>query len=284
MGIKKTTDVMIGNSKVRIASEMYNSSDELVRELKNRHTIHDGYEVTNAKIAKKSDFYGVSSYNEAMELMRLGYQPTVDKLKISLKTSPQMGESKRVKFENNIYGFAPIVPLAMMGNPNSMINATIKPMKYKVIDVYYDISVHYGISTNKVVQAGQILLSTVLDLERQGYKFNLYAVQGFAGMSSKRIDVLCIKIKSSDRPFDIKRMSFPLTHPAMFRVVGFDWQGKSPITEYNGPGRGMTISDKFQKRAEELFRGSFGKNAVYIPCARMIGKTGDALKNMLIQK
>ena len=264
--------------RFKVNLELYGSAQEVVRDCQKRTVRGDGYEDMRTENIH-DDWHGVNNYDEALRLMETGYQPTVDKLKSALKANV-FGEQKRIKFENNVHGFVPIVPLAMKGVPNSMVNMTMKPIKAKVVDVYYDITDSCGTSIQTMTKSGQKLLGAIIELEKQGYKFNLYAIQSYT--DSRGADVLCVKIKSSNAPLDIKRMSFPLTHPAFFRVIGFDWQGKCPIARYIGYGRGHALTREItDKEASEMIRQLFGKNAIYIAGKRIKDKDEDYIKEVL---
>ena len=263
--------------KYAVSIESYRSAQEVVEDCKNR-TIHD-YEDMSQKDMNR-DWYGVNSYNEALELMRTGYQPTVEKLQVALKANV-LGSRKRTSFQNEVHGFAPVVPLALKGVPNSMVNMTMKPIKCKVVDVYYDMTTNCGTDPETIIECGQKLLGTIIELEKQGYRFNLYALQSYT--NSERADMVCIKIKSSDKPIDIKRISFPLTHPAFFRVIGFDWQGKSPAATYIGSGRGCALTYSMSDaEAKELAKKVFGDNAVYIACNSIKHKQEEYIKEVLV--
>ena len=226
----------------------------------------------------RPSFHGVSSYTEALNLMRNGYQQTVDRLQVAMKGNFK-GEIKRFRFENQVYGFAPVVPLAIKGIPNCMIDMKMRPMKSKVIDIYYDITVNFGYTSEQIIQCGQKILGAIVDLEKQGFRFNLYCLIGFCGSNSG--DFLCVKVKDSDKPFDLKRVSFTLTHTAFFRVMGFDWQDKSPIARYRH-ARGMALNDVLVfNRAQELIRKIFGEHAIYISCQEINYKSDEHIREVL---
>lgn len=260
---------------VDVKAEIYNSAKELVYDNRHRPVRISDYDVIGRGI--RSEFHGVRSYDEAYELLATGYQSVVGKLKEELKV--RGNESPRFVFVNDIQGFLPVIPLALKGVPNCMIDTRIKPMKAKVIDVYYDMTANRDRDTEDFVRAGKLLLSAILGLEKQGYKINLYAIQSYwdcHNYAHRSIDILCVKVKSSNSPLDIKRMSFPLAHPAFFRVVGFDWQSKSPITRDIGYGRGRGIIHDFsQENCEKIIKTIFGNNAFYIAGAKLIDREYD---------
>lgn len=259
--------------------ESYASIDEMVRDCKTRKVLISEYGGLEKKKHLDKSWTGVSTYAEALELLRVGYQPTVEKLKVAYKGGA-MGVQKRIKFQNEIQGFAPVVPLALKNVPECMINMTMKSIKCKVIDVYYDTGVSSYVTPEEVIKAGQKLLGTIISLEKQGYRFNLYSVNSFAGSSDA--DILCVKIKSSDKPIDLKRISFPLTHPAFCRVIAFDWQAKSPIAKDRGYGRGKPLRCCVEREVRKEFsHQAFSDNAVYLECSEIIDENEEYIKEVL---
>lgn len=239
--------------------EFFNSAFEVYESCRHRRiTDNEFNDMTTHDIG--DGWEGVKSYDEALKYLRNGYQPTVDKLKTGFKVKDP--GQKRISFANNIVGGSPIVPLAMKGLPNCMVDTKMKRIKCKVIDIYYDITCNCGTSPETIIENGQALLEMMLGLEYAGYRFNLYAIQSYT--DSKNADMLAVKIKSSNQPLDLKRISFPLTHPAFFRVIGFDWYSKFPKGTYRfGYGHGMTYEFNHEE-ASKLIKEIFGANAVYI--------------------
>jgi hypothetical protein len=278
MSTIKEMALKLGGRTFKVKVEKYSTAYEVVQDLEKRAVRHKIYDMKEKEI--DLEFHGVKSYGEALELLRTGYQPTVEKLQTALKANV-LGNGKRVAFENNVHGFAPVVPLALKGVPNSMINATMKPIKCKVVDVYFDLGVTCCITSEQIIEAGQKLLGTIIELEKQGYRFNLYALQAFSDY--RDADVLCVKVKSSDKPLDIKRISFPLTHPAFFRVIGFDWQSKSPITRDRGSGRGQALVRNIgSKEQAEFGKKVFGDNAIYLSCEMIVNEKEEYIKEALV--
>lgn len=275
--IRNKTVKLNGKSKLNVNVETYMSAQEMVEHSKTRKITDSRFHDKTQSGQCRKDWDGVDSYEEALDLLKTGYQPTVEALGKAIKASKN-GVQKRIQFENNVHGFAPVVPLALKGVPNSMINMTMKPIKCKVIDVYYDMVMSSSTDPETIIKNGQKVLGAILDLEKQGYRFNLYAVQTYS--ESDSVDMVCVKIKSSDKPFDLKRMSFPLTHPAFFRTIGFDWYSKCPVAKYRyGYGRAIAYDlDAKQKKvfAEQLF----GEGAIYISCAQISAKDHDELKEV----
>ena len=257
----------------RFHIEKYDSAIEVVEKCNSRErTDSNFHDMKNHNI---SNWHGVKSYEQALDYMKNGYQPTVDSMRGIFKAN-RNGEGTRFSFQNQIQGFAPVVPLALKGVPNCMVNMTMKPIKAKVIDIYYDMTASCSVDSDDIIKAGQTLLGTVIEMERQGYRFNLYAVQSYTDSTSA--DMLMVKIKNASQPLDLKRISFPLTHTAFFRVIGFDWYSKVPDGKYRcGYGCALTHSIS-RKKAEEYFKEMFGKNALYFSAKEIIGGGKDYVK------
>lgn len=265
--IRKEKKVTLSRDTLELHAEFYDNANDVVNDCRTRPLRHSDY---NVGTSFRKSWEGVDSYDEALTLLKDGYQSAVESFRGELKAT-STNYTPRFKFSNDVYGFAPIVPLAINGIPTCMNNMTLRPIKAKVLDVYYDIGVIAKYTPEDIIKAGKSVLGTIIELERIGYRFNLYAVQSYYGPSQKAIDFLCVKVKSSNTPIDLKRMSFPLVHPAFFRVIGFDWQGKSPITRYVGGGRGKDFAtQRGSDEVKAIVNEMFGNTACYISAAKVI--------------
>lgn len=274
--IKKTISTS-GHWRYSVNIERYESAQEVVKHCQERPMTSSMF--TDKSKASFGSWEGVKSYDEALDLLKNGYQPTVDALKDTVKAN-KLADGKRISFMNDIQGFAPIVPLALKGVPQSMVNMTMKPIKCKVIDVYYDMTTNCGTDSETIIENGQKLLGAIMALESQGYKFNLYAVQTYS--DEQGVDMLVVKVKSSNTPIDLKRMSFPLTHTAFFRVIGFDWYSKTPNGKYrSGYGKALRFTMRDSKEINEFASQVLGKNALLISGRHIQERSDEYIKEVL---
>ena len=250
--------------------ELYNSAQEMANDLETRQRTSDSFK---SDPYEERRFVGASR-EETYKMLREGYQPVVDAMKSKMKITAS-GNNKRFKTFNDVVGFQPIIPNAIMGLPNAMVNSAMKPIKTKVIDVYYEMTVAAFTESKDLIKAGQKMLGAIMELESQGYRFNLYCTQGYYS-SSSGCDMVCVKVKSASQPMDLKRMSFPIAHTAFFRGIGFDWYSKFPIGTYR-PGYGHAIAnEKSQEQIQEEYRKLFGKSAYYFSATTIIKKKDEA--------
>lgn len=269
MSLTKYKTIKINGLTISARTEIYNSVTAFSNDLAYRSLIIPKYDIGRIASQIYGDWTGVNCYEEALDLLNKGYKPALDELKKTMKE--HLVDAPRVAFSNEVVGFAPVVPLVLNGVPKCMAGSCIK-RNGKVLDIYYDNTMPCGVTKEEMIDAGNALLKVLIKLEKQGYKFNLYAVESYCGREhhmfgndTKTADVLCIKLKGSDRPMDIRRISFPLTHPAFFRVIGFDWQGKSPITRDIGLDRGTSMYHHYTAQEQmAIAKSLFGPRAIYI--------------------
>ena len=267
MGKMYSREPKLDNKTYPVNIEYYNSANDVADDCQHRHLRSGGWHGPS----DDSDWTGCESIDEAYELLRTGYEPVVEKLDREFKlANQQTREGKRISFKNNICGYAPVVPLAMQGVPNSMINMTMKPIKTKVVDIYYDMTANCGVDSDDIIQSGISILSVILDLEHQGYRFNLYSVQTYA--DSEDCDMLIVKIKDAKQPLDLRRMSFPMCHTGFFRLIGFDWYGKNPKSRYRSC-YGHEVRREFgHDEWKEFVKTTLGDTAVYLCCSKLVQK------------
>lgn len=260
---------------MEVKAEFYESAMDVYSDCSRRQITDSSFNDMAHK--DMGSFEGVKNYDEALQFLRNGYQPTVAKLKEKMSVKDR--SQKRISFQNNIVGASPIVPLALKGVPNCMVDMKMKPIKCKVIDVYYDMTCSCGTNSDDIIKNGQKMLGAILDLEHQGYRFNLYAIQTYSDFNS--VDLLAVKIKSSNQPLDLRRMSFPLTHTAFFRVIGFDWYSKFPKGEYrSGYGRGLGYILN-SKEIKGFSSKMFGDNAIYFAGKNILHQNEEYIKEVL---
>ena len=278
---EKTIDLKGKNyskKDISIRSETYSSVNSFASDLLRRPYRFRDYDMKHPNSDHEDGYKAcnISSYEEMLELLKNGYTPLVNKLR--RVTKEYAIKAPKVRFANGVAGFTPVVPNALKNLPNSMVSSAISNTG-KVLDVYYNNSMTWGYSAEDFLDAGERLIRSLVDLEKQGYRFNLYACSFFVlnrgfldgqGLNehhhNEEIDILAVKIKSSDKPLDLKRMSFPLSHPGWFRVAAWDWQGQSPITRHFGKCRGTSIRAGFRsdEAISAIIRSIFGDRAIFI--------------------
>lgn len=150
-----------------------------------------------------------------------------------------------------------------------MINTRMKPIKSKVIDVYYDKSCGCGTDSEDILKSGLKIVSALIDLELKGYRVNLSVL--YSSFDDGEGDIMCVKVKDARQPFALQRMMFPIVHTGFFRSIGFDWYERCPTSTYRcGYGRGIGHDDVFKKKRKDYVKTMFSEHAVLFSVAEIL--------------
>lgn len=263
---------------------------DTVLEMANINQKRDQNEAWKGKGLRKDGvdegFCGVSSYEEAYKLLSGGWELGTKKISSMVDKVTKQGMKARTQFFNNVQGFIPNVPLSLMNVPNCMVDAKRSKLKSKVVTLVYDNSASCAVSSEEMIKAGKNIVEAVINLEMSGYRVNVKVSSSFCDPSKKRIDLALATVKRDSQSLNLKKMMFPLSHPAWFRVVGFDWEDKSPVTaDHYISGRGYCISvlekdgNVSQRDLEELL----GENVVFIDY-NLASKGAEEIENKLTSK
>ena len=260
-------EIRIGKkSPYKINIETYDSTAELVAQNARRKITSSKFKDVK-KTSFSSDFEGCRDYDEACSLLRDGWTSGVARLQ---KAIGEVRPPRRKAFEFRVdaCGFAPIVPSALLGLPNSMMTSIATVKRTKTISILYDMTLSCFNEPPVFEKNGAALLKVVLQLEQQGYRVELNVIQGYTDENSA--DCLVVRVKNANQFLDLKRISFPVAHSAFFRAIGFDWYSKFPIGTYRDAyGKAFCYAigdadfyngDEFQ----ELIEKAFGNNSIYI--------------------
>lgn len=274
IGRKETTN------GVAVDYEVFSSMAELVETCKTRPIKDNDFQ----DMAKKSygSFEGVGSYAEALDLLRNGWDKYLQATKRAINDVGKCLYEKRLSFTQGVEGFMPIVPLALNRVPNAMVTAYYKPMKTRVVRLYFDCGLSAGYDEEEFVRNGQNLLKVVTKLEQQGYRVELNVCNCYAG-SNDKVKMVVQNVKPASQLLDLKRVSFPLMHPAMLRVFGFDWYSKFPNTEYFG-GYGKPLYNKYGESTGKIYKELFGDSSVCLAGAEIVEMDEKEIEDLIFKR
>lgn len=221
----------------RYILETFDSFGEILKVCDSREVKPTVYDVTRRQ--RNESFYGAKSYEEAVKMLKFGESKDIEKVNKAVKDLAKSQTALKTSFKNDIVGYAPNVPNAIMGVPQSMINSTRIPKKSKVITIMVDMAVSGGVRKDSVFEYGLKVVQKIMQLEHSGYRVRLEYLKAFnhdgqhAGVSTV--------IKNENQPLDLKRIVFPLTNVAMQRYISWDWYDRVPDAKWDC-GRGRSLS------------------------------------------
>lgn len=255
---------------MKVNKEHFESIAEMLKVINSREN-NSAMRGENSSHESGGSFSGTKSYEEAIELVTKGWSKPLEEIR--------KGTTKNIKTNvvaskalpaTGIVGYAPCVPNAILGVPNSMIKTDRTPSKVKAVTLTYAISVNCQWSVEEITKCGITALNIVNDLEMEGYRVALN-VEFMCAKSNKEISIVTVKVKDWRQPMDIKKLAFPIVNPAMFRRFGFRWLETCPqVTDssYRG-GYGKPLSNDSYESQLKIYNdnGVLGKNEYLITAA-----------------
>ena len=159
-------------------------------------------------------------FKQAMEIARTGgrHATDVERLKSAMSGIPRTTEmnTSGQEITSDVIGFAPIVPNAMMGLPDSMLNLVAIEAPAPVIKIGVHVGRGWAVEESTVYYRAAALLAGLDVLHSQGYKTELWACwrnQDDTG-NAVHVDVL---VKPENAQWDYEVASFCFGNPAMQR-------------------------------------------------------------------
>ena len=245
---------------MHIIRENFNSIQEMLKilnERENNNVMRDEYD---SQEKNSPGWYGTKSYEEAEELITNGYTEILDKIKAGIKFDAS--ENSKIIPENNVFGYIPNIPNAMMNLPKSMIYAKRIPRKITTIDlVYCPVGPGYTY-TQEFIDNGIKVLNVINSLEKNNIRVNL-KVALKCSEAGNEANLATVTLKNFKEKLNLQKICFPIAHPSMLRRFGFKWLETTPeLTDHqwtSGYGRTTTNYSLF-KTKEIIFGLSEIKN------------------------
>lgn len=129
--------------------------------------------------------------------------------------------SDALTIENSVHGFAPIIPLFLMGVPDCMMQMAQQKVKSKIITLYIDISFSYKIKSYQILNRGKAILSLIEQLELQGYSVELVGVRNAVHSEIKSQNMIEIIVKKAGESFTPASIAFVFCCAAFSRRMLF---------------------------------------------------------------
>lgn len=208
---------------LNIVFEDFKSLSHLIYELENRPNNRIMCNEHSSQKTDDADWSGTKTYAEAVKFALEGYEKPLSALKRGIVTAERKTlQARRCKTTNDIIGYTPNIPAAVIGLPQNMIRSDVEPKKSKIIDLIYSPTSNCGTSSETIEKAGIAVLSIINSLEKSGYRVALSIAFKLSKEDEDRV-IATVKVKDWRQPIDLKKVAFPLCNSAMLRRFGFKW-------------------------------------------------------------
>lgn len=277
----------MSKSKKLIIRENFKSIHQMLDIIEHRPNNSVMKNEDSSKSGSKN-FTGTRSYDEAKMLFQNGYTDILDKVKLGVNSNLKVSKTiNRRKVETGVVGYAPHIPNAIMGLPNSMILTHSQPQKVKATSIVYCICENCGTEAKEFIKSGICVLSAINSLELRGIRVNLdvafFNAESYGDDNQRTLAT--VKVKDYREHMDLQKLCFPVAHPSMFRRFGFKWIETVPelTDDYYSFGYGHSVNDK-----ANVMDGILKDNEVYIDLSTTrsidydVNKLVEHIQNMAI--
>lgn len=243
---------------MKIIRENFNSIQEMLNILNKRENNNVMRDKFSSQDKDRSDWYGTKSYEEAENLITNGYTEILDEIKASIKFDTT--ENSKIVPENNVFGYIPNIPNAMMNLPKSMIYSKRIARKITAIDLVYCPCANGGTDPKEYVKNGIKVLNVINSLEKNNIRIRLKVAMK-CSESDFQYCLATITLKNYTEKLNLQKICFPMAHPSMQRRFGFKWmETSSEITDNDwAAGYGRTTSNYSVFETREII---FGLNEI----------------------
>lgn len=261
----------------------YESMREFDEKLKEEHHIQGR---SNSAKEGDSGFCGTRSFEEAEELRQYGDRKSLDLL-IETKAITDKAflsvSGLKAKNYNDVQGFQPIVPNAIIGLPLSMVNQKRQPKKVRTVDVFINSSQVWSSDKRDIALRGAYTLSAIDALERSGYRCNLYI--GKVSWTDKRsalVSGFFMNIKKPEQPLNLMKVAYYIINPSFLRRTGFRiLENESELHDYTD---GYGQNTEFEKQREFIINNVKSDQLVVVDSSCRISRENSQEENLTRMK
>jgi len=177
----------------------------------------------------RSDFFGTSSYEEALKLAETGWAEGAQQviaLRDKFDSFLQAQKSARVgAYGYEVSGDWLDVGRYLDGEPECFgieVNDG-EIVSQKVVSLRLNNTVSAAVTTEQIIRRGLTVLLAVDLLEACGLRVEVIVCQATYYYGTKDHREMNLTIKDANQPVDIDRLAFWIAHPSAFRRFGFSY-------------------------------------------------------------
>jgi hypothetical protein len=215
-----------------------------------------------------TDWTGTRNLEEAFNLLEKGWEDPIKDIDRGVVKNNKDLKISAGGMKTGIVGFAPCVPNAILGLPNSMMTRDQVMRKNRILTIGYANNSYYGTDAQDFVKGGVAICSIINRLELSGIRV---AVKAFLySATESKENVFCtVDIKNWREPLDLKRVTFPLCNASWERRVGFKYLETLPNLTDHGYSFGYGTDIMKKLNHDELHQyvvknKILDENSVYI--------------------
>lgn len=231
----------------------------------------------------RTEFTETASYEDAQGLLENGDKKIAKKLQ---DKNGSVGQNIKnlvagliFKRKRDIVGSIPNVAAFLNGNPRNMIRKTRVKTETKVINLVYLNQIHCTVNGEDMIEAGTNMLYCLQELERAGYRVNLYIGQTTWVTSRKqKAWGYVVNVKSSGQYINIEKLAYLMANPSVYRRHGFHMMEIEKDAVFDS-GYGFKLDD--HKIINDMLQSVNITNATVLTFYDVDGKTAKETCDMV---
>lgn len=179
------------------------------------------------------EFNGHVTLDGAINLARSGWEEGRNKIVKDLERANYiMNTGMRRAINLDVAGAYPIVPLAVAGDPNCMVNiGDTTDIAKPIVRIWLNLAVSGAFKGGAITNRGIAVLSHIDRLENEGRSVELTVIDtSYATDNNNKPPYTIIKIiaKRAGEPLELDKLAFILAHPASLRRIVFALYERMP--------------------------------------------------------
>lgn len=195
----------------------FNSLDHVQQYLKDPTTKFWSHKRSSLK--DDASFAGTRNIEEAFDLMEKGWPEGTNKLNDIDVTNSQFNIGKVNQLELNVAGYMPDVPTYLSGNPMCMYSRGPDFHPKKQYEIVVQTGYAWFVKSKQLFNYGTAVLKVVDNLEQQGHRVRVVAVNYGSSGGYDQYHEVCLKDYAD--PFDINQLAFAICHTSFLRRICF---------------------------------------------------------------
>jgi len=217
----------------------FNSINEVVNYCKTAPINEKVFSSRPSSISGTKSFTETDSFEQALDMATNGWEEGYKKVLATLDQVKVNTNTKNHKFQEmiSVDGYAPCVPRAIIGHPETMFQSHTIPFKHKVVDVFIQNANSCSVGADTIIKVGMVACNYINEIEAKGYRTNLYSVE--SKTSGDQTSIYTTKVKDSREQLSLKRVVFPLAHASMLRRIYFRVLETSDVNKSWSDGYGQ---------------------------------------------
>lgn len=233
-----------------ISEHVFDDITDLVQYLKAPIQTSKIFKENESSLREGTDdgWHDFRTYQEALEGLELGTDKYFNEFKQNIKKVKDYLASQEIQkvagYKNDIVGFSPIVPNAIIGNPINMINSNIKAKPSPVAKIIIEKANNAGVNSEDMISFYAIIMALVDTLEQKGIRCEVWTSAVFK--EDEEVYLYKLKLKNFNQPMNTYKIQFPIISTDMFRRIGFRLLETNPDLRDSGWtwGHGQTLIGK----------------------------------------